>query len=40
MEAMQSKGNDVFNNGRKSVALDPEKHYEVAQKRKQKDGCC
>jgi 50S ribosomal subunit-associated GTPase HflX len=40
MEAMQSKGNEVFTTDRKSVALDPEKHNEVAQKRKQKDGCC
>ena len=40
MEAMQSKGNEVFSTDRKSVALDPEKHNEVAQKRKQKDGCC
>ena len=38
MEAMQSKGNEVFTTDRKSVALDPEKHNEVAQKRKQKDG--
>ena len=40
MESMQSKGTEVFNTDRKSVALDPEKHNEVAQKRKQKDGCC
>ena len=40
MESMQSKGNEVFTTERKSVALDPEKHNEVAQKRKQKDGCC
>ena len=40
MEAMQSKGTEVFTTDRKSVALDPEKHNEVAQKRKQKDGCC
>ena len=40
MAAMQSKGNEVFTTDRKSVALDPEKHNEVAQKRKQKDGCC
>ena len=40
MESMQSKGNEVFTTERKSVALDPEKHNDVAQKRKQKDGCC
>ena len=40
MEAMQSKGNEVFSTERKNVALDPKKHDEVAQKRKQKDGCC
>ena len=40
MEAMQSTGNEVFTTERKSVALDPKKHDEVAQKRKQKDGCC
>ena len=34
MEAMQSKGNEVFTTERKSVALDPKKHDEVAQKRK------
>ena len=40
MEAMQSKGNEVFTTERKSVELDTNKHDEVAQKRKQKDGCC
>ena len=40
MEAMQSKGNEVFSTDRKSVALDHEQHTEVSQKRKQKDGCC
>ena len=41
MEAMQSKGSEVFNTNRKSVTLDAEKHNEIdAQKRKNKDGCC
>ena len=40
MEAMQSKGNEVFTTERKSVALDPKNHEEAAQRRKQKDGCC
>lgn len=40
MEAMQSKEGEVFKTERNVVALDPEKHSEVATKRKQKDGCC
>ena len=40
MEAMQSKGNEVFTTERKSVALDPKKHDKKKKKRKQKDGCC
>ena len=40
MEAMQSKGNEVFSTDRKSVALDPEKHNEVSPKRASRDGCC
>ena len=39
MEAIQSKGNDVFTADRKSVALDPDKHSDVARKPK-KEGCC
>ena len=40
MEAMQSKEGEVFKTERNVVSLDPEKHSEVATKRKQKDGCC
>ena len=41
MEAMQSKGNEVFTTERKSVALDPEKHNQAtAAKRKKDSGCC
>ena len=40
MEAMQSKEGEVFKTERNVVSLDPEKHNEVATKRKQKDGCC
>ena len=43
MEAMQSKGNEVFTTERKSVALDPEKHNQAAiasKRKKDKDGCC
>ena len=40
MEAMQSKEGEVFKTERNVVALDPEKHSEVATKRNQKDGCC
>jgi small GTP-binding protein len=40
MEAMQSKEGEVFKTERNVVALDTEKHSEVATKRKQKDGCC
>ena len=43
MEDIQSKGNEVFSNNRKSVALDPEKHNQVAnaaKRKKYKDGCC
>ena len=41
MEAMQSKGNEVFNTDRKSVALALKNINEVAQKRHQsKDECC
>ena len=42
MEAMQSKGNEVFTTERKSVNLDPEKHTQTATatKRKKDGGCC
>ena len=40
MEAVQSKGNDVFSSERKSVALDPDKHTEVAQRKQKNKGCC
>jgi len=40
MEAMQTKEGEVFKTERNVVNLVPEKHIEVATKRKQKDGCC
>ena len=42
MEAMQSKGNEVFTTERKSVALDHEKHSPQAASKRKKDsgGCC
>ena len=40
MEAVQSKGNEVFSAERKNVNLDPVKHNESGQKRKQKKDCC
>ena len=40
MENMTSKNMDVFTTDRKSVALDPDKHSEVAQRKQQKEGCC
>jgi len=41
MEAMQSKGTEVFTTERKSVALDPEKHNQAATAKRKKDsGCC
>ena len=40
MENMTSKNMDVFTTDRKSVALDPDKHSEVARRKQQKEGCC
>ena len=40
MEAVQSKGGGVFSAERKNVNLDPVKHNESGQKRKQKKDCC
>ena len=40
MEAVQSKGNEVFSAERKNVNLDPVKHNASGQKRKQKKDCC
>ena len=40
MENMTSKNMDVFTTDRKSVALDPDKHSEVAQRKQQKECCC
>ena len=40
MEAVQSKGKEVFSDERKYVYLDPVKHNESGQKRKQKKDCC
>ena len=40
MEAVQSKGKEVFSDERKIVNLDPVKHNESGQKRKQKKDCC
>ena len=40
MENMTSKNLDVFSTERKSVALDPDKHSEVAQRNQKKEGCC
>ena len=40
MEAVQSKGKEVFSDERKIVNLDPIKHNESGQKRKQKKDCC
>ena len=38
IEAVQSKG--VFSTKKKNVNLDPVKHNESGQKRKQKKDCC
>ena len=40
MENMTSKNLDVFTTDRKSVALDPDKHSEVAQRNQKEKGCC
>ena len=40
MENMTSKNLDVFTTDRKSVALDRDKHSEVAQRNQKEKGCC
>ena len=43
MEEIQSKGgNGLFNTERKSIALDPERHYQAtnSRKRKREGKCC
>ena len=40
MENMTSKNLEVFTTERKSVALDPDKHSEIAQRKQKKEGCC